>query len=89
MADEQPTKKNHILTTLSAAIGTIVGGGGMWFTVNDSMTKSSEKKEQAIENRVKKDTLVETRIARLEERVEAVRVSQDNLRTELQRKPNP
>jgi hypothetical protein len=88
MAEEPKPTTSKLVTSLTAAIATLISGGGMWYTVSDAMNKASEKREVAIEVRVKKDTLVETRIARLEERVASLQVAYDNLRADI-RAPKP
>ncbi len=50
------------LPIIGAAIGTLAGAVGMWFTLTDRIEKS-------ISERVTKEIMTETRIARLEERV--------------------
>lgn len=54
------------LATLATIIGIMAGSFGMWFTLKDRM-------EKQIETRVTRDIKIETRIARLEERLESIR----------------
>lgn len=54
------------LATFATIIGIMAGSFGMWFTLKDRM-------EKQIETRVTRDITVETRIARLEERLESLK----------------
>jgi len=54
------------LATFATIIGIMAGSFGMWFTLKDRM-------EKQIEVRVTRDITVETRIARLEERLESLK----------------
>ena len=53
------------LPLIGAAVGTLAGAVGMWLTLTDRIEKS-------ISERVTKEIMTETRIARLEERVSAL-----------------
>jgi hypothetical protein len=67
------TMNSKTLATLATIIGIMAGSFGMWFTLKDRM-------EKQIETRVTKDINVETRIARLEERLEGLRTEIKNQR---------
>ena len=54
------------IATFGTIIGIMAGSFGMWFTLKDRM-------EKQIETRVVRDIKIETRIARLEERMESLR----------------
>lgn len=54
------------LATLGTIVGIMAGSFGMWFTLKNRM-------EKQIEARVIRDIKTETRIARLEERIESIR----------------
>lgn len=54
------------LATLGTAVGIMAGSFGMWFTLKDRM-------EKQIETRITRDIKIETRIARLEERLESIK----------------
>ena len=67
MADETPTKNFTTLITVAAtAVGLLAGSTGMWFTLRDRI-------EKQVETRVTRDVKIETRLARLEERFEALK----------------
>lgn len=57
---------NKTLATFATIIGIMAGSFGMWFTLKDRM-------EKQIEVRITRDVKVESRIARLEERLESIR----------------
>ncbi len=69
------TMNSKTLATFATIIGIMAGSFGMWFTLKDRM-------EKQIETRVTKDINVETRIARLEERLEGLRTEIKNQRLE-------
>jgi hypothetical protein len=50
------------LVTLGTIVGIMAGSFGMWFTLKDRM-------ERQIEERVTRDIKIETRLARIEERI--------------------
>jgi hypothetical protein len=58
-----PTSKS--LPIIGAGIGALAGAVGMWITLTDRIEKS-------ISERVTREILTETRIARLEERISAL-----------------
>lgn len=60
MNDQNTTSK--MLPLIGACVGAVAGAVGMWVTLTDRIEKS-------ISDRVTKEIMTETRIARLEERV--------------------
>ena len=55
---------SKLLTTIGTMVGIIIGSAGMWFTLKDRMSKE-------IEERVTYRLKTETKIAKIEERLES------------------
>lgn len=77
-----PPGASKTFTAVAGIAGAVAGALGVWFTLTDRLEKANEKRELEIETRVKKDITVETRIARLEERIASLQTDVASVRDE-------
>ena len=67
------TSNPKTITTLGTVCGIVAGSVGMWLTLEDRAAKARTAFESSIEARVTKEIKMEVRVAKLEERMDAIK----------------
>ncbi len=67
---------SRLLTTIGTMVGILIGSAGMWFTLKDRI-------EKEIEDRVTYRIKMETKVARIEERLDSYKTDISDLKEKV------